>query len=79
VDSLEISKKYLKVLVVAEELSSQAKQMIEKSPQKALIPYTQLAHLSHDIKSKSMEAGHVVTHLDIFLQQSKDALWDEMK
>ncbi|CAG8727016.1 937_t:CDS:2, partial [Acaulospora morrowiae] len=58
---------------------SQAKQMIEKSPQKALVPYIQLAHLSHNIKSKSMEAGHVVTHLDVFLQQSKDALWEDMK
>ncbi|RHZ68896.1 hypothetical protein Glove_292g60 [Diversispora epigaea] len=79
VDSLMRSKQYLKVLVVAEELSSQAKQLIEKSPQKALIPYIQLAHLSHNIKSKSQEAGHVVTYLDVFLQQSKDALWEDMK
>ncbi|CAG8433280.1 4161_t:CDS:10 [Diversispora eburnea] len=79
VDSLIRSKQYLKVLVVSEELSSQAKQLIEKSPQKALIPYIQLAHLSYDIKSKSQEAGHVVTYLDVFLQQSKDALWEDMK
>ncbi|CAG8604762.1 8277_t:CDS:10, partial [Racocetra fulgida] len=47
IDSLLRSKQYLKVLVVAEELSN--------------------------------GAGHVVTHLDVFLQQSVDVLWEDMK
>ncbi|CAG8436951.1 13894_t:CDS:10 [Rhizophagus irregularis] len=64
VDSLERSKQYLKVLVVADELSTNAKQLIEKSPQKSLVPYTQLAHLARNIKSNSKEAGHAT--LDAF-------------
>ncbi|CAG8435099.1 3053_t:CDS:10 [Scutellospora calospora] len=79
VDSLERSKQYLKVLVVAEELSAQTKHLIERSPRKALNPYIQLANLLHSIKSKSKDAGHVVTHLDVFLQQSVDVLWEDMK
>ncbi|CAG8855124.1 33460_t:CDS:2, partial [Gigaspora margarita] len=79
VDNLERSKQYLKVLVVAEELSAQTKQLIERSPHKALNPYIQLANLLHSIKSKSRDAGHVVTHLDVFLQQSVDVLWEDMK
>ncbi|RIA95802.1 TIP-1 family-domain-containing protein [Glomus cerebriforme] len=79
VDSLERSKQYLKVLVIADELSTKAKQLIEKSPQKALVPYTQLAHLARNIKSNSKEAGHAVSHLDIYLQQCVDALWEDMK
>ena len=53
--------------------------MVEKSPQKALVPYTQLAHLARKIKSNSKEAGHAVSHLDIYLQQCVDALWEDMK
>ncbi|CAG8509707.1 10931_t:CDS:10, partial [Dentiscutata heterogama] len=79
VDSLERSKQYLKVLVVAEELSAQTKHLIERSPHKALNPYIQLANLLHSIKSKSKDAGHVVTHLDVFLQQNVDVLWEDMK
>ncbi|CAG8744968.1 13809_t:CDS:2, partial [Ambispora leptoticha] len=79
IDSLLRSKQYLKVLVVAEELSARTKQLIERSPHKALNPYIQLANLLHSIKSKSNGAGHVVTHLDVFLQQSVDVLWEDMK
>ncbi|CAB4486921.1 hypothetical protein RhiirA1_357138 [Rhizophagus irregularis] len=79
VDSLERSKQYLKVLVVADELSTKAKQLIEKSPQKSLVPYTQLAHLARNIKSNSKEAGHAVSHLDTYLQQCVDTLWEDMK
>ncbi|CAG8817717.1 29692_t:CDS:2, partial [Racocetra persica] len=79
IDSLLRSKQYLKVLVVAEELSAQTKQLIERSPHKALNPYIQLANLLHSIKSKSKDTGHVVTHLDVFLQQSVDVLWEDMK
>ncbi|CAG8765469.1 8807_t:CDS:10, partial [Dentiscutata erythropus] len=79
VDSLERSKQYLKVLVVAEELSAQTKHLIERSPHKALNPYIQLTNLLHSVKSKSRDAGHVVTHLDVFLQQSVDVLWEDMK
>uniref|UniRef100_U9SWH9 Uncharacterized protein n=1 Tax=Rhizophagus irregularis (strain DAOM 181602 / DAOM 197198 / MUCL 43194) TaxID=747089 RepID=U9SWH9_RHIID len=79
VDSLERSKQYLKVLVVADELSTNAKQLIEKSPQKSLVPYTQLAHLARNIKSNSKEAGHAVSHLDTYLQQCVDTLWEDMK
>ncbi|CAG8770430.1 3508_t:CDS:10 [Cetraspora pellucida] len=79
VDSLERSKQYLKVLVVAEELSAQTKNLIERSPHKALNPYIQLANLLHSIKSKSKDAGHVVSHLEVFLQQSVDVLWEDMK
>lgn len=59
--------------------STKAKELIEKSPQKALVPYTQLAHLARNIKSNSKEAGHAVSHLDIYLQQCVDALWEDMK
>ncbi|CAI2172787.1 4940_t:CDS:10 [Funneliformis geosporum] len=78
-DSLERSKQYLKVLVVIDELSTKAKQLVEKSPQKALVPYTQLAHLARKIKTSSKEAGHAVSHLDIYLQRCVDALWEDMK
>ena len=59
--------------------STKAKELIEKSPQKALVPYTQLAHLARNIKFNSKEAGHAVSHLDIYLQQCVDALWEDMK
>jgi hypothetical protein len=53
--------------------------LIEKSPQKALVPYTQLAHLARNIRSNSKEADHAVSHLDMYLQQCVDALWEDMK
>lgn len=59
--------------------SIQAKQLVEKSPQKALVPYTQLMQLAHKIKYKNEQVGHSVKNLDAFLQQSVDALWDDMK
>ncbi|KAG9295333.1 hypothetical protein G9A89_013362 [Geosiphon pyriformis] len=79
VESLEGAKKYLKVLVVADELSTQAKLLIEKSPGKALAPYTQLVHLSRTIQSQSKAYGESLHHLDIYLQKNVDALWEDMK
>ncbi|CAJ0757137.1 5599_t:CDS:10 [Entrophospora sp. SA101] len=73
------SKKYMKILVIADELSNQAKQLVEKSPQKALVPYTQLMQLAHKIKYKNEQVGYSIKNLDAFLQQSVDALWDDMK
>ncbi|CAJ0830798.1 5447_t:CDS:10 [Entrophospora sp. SA101] len=73
------SKKYMKILVIADELSNQAKQLVEKSPQKALVPYTQLMQLAHKIKYKNEQVGYSIKNLDAFLQQNVDALWDDMK
>ncbi|CAJ0753223.1 13627_t:CDS:2, partial [Entrophospora sp. SA101] len=57
------SKKYMKIL----------------SPQKALVPYTQLMQLAHKIKYKNEQVGYSIKNLDAFLQQNVDALWDDMK
>ncbi|CAJ0631949.1 10385_t:CDS:2, partial [Entrophospora sp. SA101] len=56
-----------------------AKQLVEKSPQKALVPYTQLMQLAHKIKYKNEQVGYSIKNLDAFLQQNVDALWDDMK
>ncbi|CAG8692606.1 3344_t:CDS:2, partial [Ambispora leptoticha] len=54
-----------------------AKQLVEKSSQKALVPYTQLAHIARKIRSDS--DYQILKNLDGFIRKNLDALWEDMK
>ncbi|CAG8680707.1 3349_t:CDS:2, partial [Ambispora leptoticha] len=77
VKNLLQAKQYLNILVIADELSTKAKQLVEKSSQKALVPYTQLTHIARKIQSDS--DYQILKNLDGFIRKNLDALWEDMK
>ncbi|KAI8993264.1 TIP-1 family-domain-containing protein [Pilobolus umbonatus] len=69
---------YLKALLVSNELSSQALELVKSQPEQAFTPYTQLVRFEKYLKEQSITHSHY-QQLANHLHQSQLHLWDELR
>ncbi|KAK2608003.1 hypothetical protein N8I77_006641 [Diaporthe amygdali] len=76
---VDLAHKYLLLLQDVEDLRTEARSHLPKSPKAALEPYTRLKQLAQYLHELQAPADYAATHLVNHVAGIAESLWDEMK